>query len=260
MAAFADGMIEAYLGPAELGGPGFSGEGWETRLDFLALVAKAATDDEIMRAYRRLHREGWVHSVEAWDEEGTRIEDELARVDASHAITVSAHTTLGTSPMTATIIGVGLCTGSEHAYYVPVAHRYMGCPPQLSTAVVLDAIRRDLPVSVDERALEDFLISSGLEDTVLTVPGPERVVHTTRRWLGDRSLGPFDFAGSHGAEALVDLAHELGPFELQLCEHAVPIVFDLGAVGEERRVHGGGDSEGGEACMLLLVSEKDFTC
>jgi DNA polymerase-1 len=45
--------------------------------------------------------------------------------------------TLGGSPMSAVLVGLGLAASSKANYYVPLGHRYMGAPKQLATSTVL---------------------------------------------------------------------------------------------------------------------------
>jgi len=49
--------------------------------------------------------------------------------------------TTGTDPMRAEIVGVSICAVAGQARYIPVAHRYLGVPSQLSLKEVLEALR-----------------------------------------------------------------------------------------------------------------------
>ncbi len=52
--------------------------------------------------------------------------------------------TTSTDPLTAAIVGIALAVDPEHAWYVPVGHRYPGAPAQLSLARVLAELRSSL--------------------------------------------------------------------------------------------------------------------
>ncbi|MBZ0273515.1 DNA polymerase I [bacterium] len=49
--------------------------------------------------------------------------------------------TTSPEPMRARIVGLSFCCGDDDAYYVPVAHHYLGVPKQLSPDFVLDRLR-----------------------------------------------------------------------------------------------------------------------
>lgn len=51
-------------------------------------------------------------------------------------------------PTAADIVGLSFCCDDNEAFYVPVAHRYLGVPQQLPKAEVLDALR---PLLVDDK-------------------------------------------------------------------------------------------------------------
>ena len=42
----------------------------------------------------------------------------------------------GPDPMRSGLVGIGLSAVSEHAWYLPVGHRYLGAPEQLTTDAV----------------------------------------------------------------------------------------------------------------------------
>jgi DNA polymerase-1 len=49
-----------------------------------------------------------------------------------------------TDPMRADVIGLSLAVGEGRGYYVPLRHRYLGCPPQLAWSAVRDALAETL--------------------------------------------------------------------------------------------------------------------
>ncbi len=55
-------------------------------------------------------------------------------------ITIDTETT-SESPMTAELVGISLSMEPDRAYYIPLAHHYMGVPKQLSKEFVLDRMR-----------------------------------------------------------------------------------------------------------------------
>jgi DNA polymerase-1 len=71
-------------------------------------------------------------------------EDELDRVcDACRAAGEMAVDTETTSidPVRATLVGISLCTPGHPPVYIPVAHRYLGVPPQLPLETVLGKLK-----------------------------------------------------------------------------------------------------------------------
>ena len=55
-------------------------------------------------------------------------------------VTIDTETT-SKFPMTAQLVGVSLSVNPEKAYYIPVAHHYMGAPEQLSKDLVLEEMK-----------------------------------------------------------------------------------------------------------------------
>ncbi|MEZ0312824.1 MAG: DNA polymerase I [Myxococcota bacterium] len=64
----------------------------------------------------------------------------LALARKNSQLTFDTETT-SQDPMRAILVGVALSTAGTPAVYVPVSHRYLGAPPQLSTVDVLDRLR-----------------------------------------------------------------------------------------------------------------------
>lgn len=64
-----------------------------------------------------------------------QLEQLTAELKVSQRLTLHA-CTMGGAPMSATLVGLSLSANSGRAYYVPLAHRYMGAPPQLSLAAL----------------------------------------------------------------------------------------------------------------------------
>ena len=75
------------------------------------------------------------------------LEAAIGEIRAQKILSVDLETT-GTDPMRAEIVGIALCCRPRQAWYVPVAHRYLGAPPQLS---VKEALARLKPALEDPR-------------------------------------------------------------------------------------------------------------
>jgi len=56
------------------------------------------------------------------------------------AFTIDLETT-SINPMNAQIVGIAICFKPHLAYYIPVAHEYLGAPPQLKKEYVLDKLK-----------------------------------------------------------------------------------------------------------------------
>ncbi len=68
-----------------------------------------------------------------------RLEDVLASI--GDEITIDTETT-SQSPMNAELVGISLATKTDKAYYIPVAHSYLGVPEQLPKNYVIEKIRK----------------------------------------------------------------------------------------------------------------------
>ena len=67
--------------------------------------------------------------------------DSLAiRLADSRRFAVDTETT-ALDPMRAELVGISVAMRENEAYYIPVAHRYLGAPPQLPRETVLEALR-----------------------------------------------------------------------------------------------------------------------
>jgi DNA polymerase-1 len=64
----------------------------------------------------------------------------LDDIEAAPIVAFDVATT-GTDPMTMEIAGIAFSPRAEHAYYVPIDHRYAGAPAQLARDEVLDRLR-----------------------------------------------------------------------------------------------------------------------
>jgi DNA polymerase-1 len=67
------------------------------------------------------------------------LESVVAGAVASGVLGVALETT-GTDAMRAEIIGVSLASQESHGHYLPLRHRYLGCPPQLDWQAARDVI------------------------------------------------------------------------------------------------------------------------
>ncbi|HLK35313.1 MAG TPA: DNA polymerase, partial [Polyangiaceae bacterium] len=71
--------------------------------------------------------------------DGAALERVVAEARRAGAVGVSVRTA-GTDAMTAEIVGVALAAREGHGHYVPLRHRYLGCPPQLDWGAVAERI------------------------------------------------------------------------------------------------------------------------
>jgi DNA polymerase-1 len=69
-----------------------------------------------------------------------QLDEWLARVEKAELVALDTETT-GLDPMTATLVGLSLCTEAGHACYIPLAHRYPGVPDQLPFKATLDRLK-----------------------------------------------------------------------------------------------------------------------
>jgi DNA polymerase-1 len=65
-------------------------------------------------------------------------------------------------PVDAAIVGVGLCWGRNSSCYIPLSHSYLGVPPQLREADVLERLRPLLALPELELTLEDSKLAGAL--------------------------------------------------------------------------------------------------
>jgi DNA polymerase-1 len=59
----------------------------------------------------------------------------------AHAVFAFDCETTSSDPMRAEVLGMAFCAREGHAYYVPVSHRYLGVPKQLTFDTVRDAVK-----------------------------------------------------------------------------------------------------------------------
>jgi len=71
--------------------------------------------------------------------------------------------TTGTDAMRAELVGVSLAGEPGRASYVPLAHRYLGCPPQLGWSAVREALA---PLLADERVVK---VGHDLKETAIVL-------------------------------------------------------------------------------------------
>ncbi len=64
----------------------------------------------------------------------------LAALERSEEFALDLETT-GTDPLSAEIVGIALAVWGDHAWYIPVGHRYPGAPAQLPLSRVLEGLR-----------------------------------------------------------------------------------------------------------------------
>ena len=64
----------------------------------------------------------------------------LARIDGASLTAIDTETT-SLEPMTAQMVGISLCCEPGVAAYIPMAHCYVGAPPQLARALVLEKMK-----------------------------------------------------------------------------------------------------------------------
>ncbi|MCX7750964.1 MAG: DNA polymerase I, partial [Candidatus Bipolaricaulota bacterium] len=64
----------------------------------------------------------------------------LAALERAEEFALDLETT-GTDPLSAEIVGISLAVRGDHAWYIPLGHRYPGAPPQLPLSRVLERLR-----------------------------------------------------------------------------------------------------------------------
>ncbi|HYE98563.1 MAG TPA: DNA polymerase, partial [Planctomycetota bacterium] len=109
-----------------------------------------------------------VERTSAFDFTGYRLVLDRASLDTlacelSKAETVAFRVEVSSSdPMRAEVVGLSLCGGEGAAAYVPVGHRFLGAPPQLPLADVLEALSpvltADRPRKVGQATAADAVV------------------------------------------------------------------------------------------------------
>jgi len=136
----------------------------------------------------------------------------ISRASAAEMLAVDLETT-SLSPIDAEIVGVSLCFEEDNAYYIPLAHRYLGAPKQLDRGETLSALRPLLTSAAVPKAGQnikyDYLVmkNHGIEispvafDTMVAsyVINPSRRTHNLEtislEYLGHRPISFKEIAG-----------------------------------------------------------------
>ncbi len=145
----------------------------------------------------------------------------IARAEKAKILAVDLETT-SLSPVDAEIVGVSLCCDDDAAYYIPLAHRYLGAPKQLDRAETLAALRPLLTAPAVPKAGQnikyDYLVmkNNGIDispvsfDTMVAsyVINPSRRTHNLEtislEYLGHRPISYKDVAGSGKGQITFD--------------------------------------------------------
>ncbi len=106
----------------------------------------------------------------------------------------------GADPHRAKIVGAALCADRERAYYVPLAHRYLGAPPQVSETALLAALK---PL------LEDPAKPKIVHDSKASMLLLGRLGVTLRGELLDPMLAGYVLNPERSSHTLVSLAQDL---------------------------------------------------
>jgi DNA polymerase I len=114
---------------------------------------------------------------------------------------------LGSSPMTSTLVGLGLAASAGRPYYVPFAHRALGTPAQLDRSETLRAIAQTLQLGVELVAHDLRSLGVVLAEAGCPIAG---IGADTMMW--SYLLDP---DGDHSFEALArrELEREVKPIE-----------------------------------------------
>ena len=117
--------------------------------------------------------------------------------------------TTGLQPMQAGLVGIRLCADEREAWYVPVAHHYLGCPEQLPVADVLDALQ---PVLGDP-SIAKVAQNAKFDILVLRKAGLEVQGLASDTMVADYLLQPGRRSHKLDDLALTHLQHEMIPFK-----------------------------------------------
>lgn len=99
-------------------------------LEFTRLLEQLGTEDvklDEKRDYR---------AVLTWEEFNALIKE----LEKAQRFSFDTETT-SESPIDAELVGLSFCCENKRAYYIPVGHRYLGAPEQLSSQKVLEALK-----------------------------------------------------------------------------------------------------------------------
>jgi DNA polymerase-1 len=145
----------------------------------------------------------------------------ISRAGQAAMLAVDLETT-SLSPVDAEIVGVSLCFSDDTAYYIPLAHRYLGAPKQLDRQKTLSALAPLLAAPGVPKAGQnikyDYLVmrNNGIDispvafDTMVAsyVINPSRRTHNLEtislEYLGHRPISYKDVAGSGKAQVTFD--------------------------------------------------------
>jgi DNA polymerase I len=145
----------------------------------------------------------------------------ISRASRAKMLAVDLETT-SLSPVDAQIVGVSLCFSDDAAYYIPLAHRYLGAPKQLDRGQTLSALAPLLTAAGMPKAGQnikyDYLVmrNNGFDispvafDTMVAsyVINPSRRTHNLEtislEYLGHRPISYKDVAGSGKGQVTFD--------------------------------------------------------
>ncbi len=219
----------------------------------------------------------------------------ISRAARAKMLAVDLETT-SLSPIDAEIVGVSLCFSDDAAYYIPLAHRYLGAPKQLDREITLSALRPlltspDVP-KAGQNIKYDYLvmrnhgiaISPVTFDTMVAsyVINPSRRTHNLEtislEYLGHRPISYKDVAGQGKNQVTFDqvavevasrysaedayLTHRLIPIlntkmdELSLCRLFDDIEMPLVIVLADMEMTGVKVDEGALSALSREFTEK----
>ncbi len=145
----------------------------------------------------------------------------ISRAGQATMLAVDLETT-SLSPVDAEIVGVSLCFSDDAAYYIPLAHRYLGAPKQLDRQKTLSALTPLLAApgvpKTGQNIKYDYLVmrNNGIDispvafDTMVAsyVINPSRRTHNLEtislEYLGHRPISYKDVAGSGKGQVTFD--------------------------------------------------------
>jgi len=158
-------------------------------------------------------------------------------------------------PMKARLIGVSVCVAPGEARYIPIAHRYLGCPEQLPLETVLAKLG---PVLADpakrfvaHNAGYDLVVLERLGATVATLAfdtmlgaylvnpdkGPFNLENVSREWLSHEKIAYEDIAGRGKAQVTFDQV-AVDRVRDKSCEDVDVTLQALGPIAERLRSDG----------------------
>ncbi len=180
------------------------------------------SDLEFHTYLRELERPGAGISI-PWEAvmDEAALERVIRNAEKAPILAVDLETT-SIDPMDAKIVGVSLCCAEDKAYYIPLAHNYLGAPAQIDRDKALETLRplltsRTVP-KAGQNIKYDYVVARnhGIEispvafDTMVAsyVINPSRRTHNLEtislEYLGHRPISYKDVAGTGKAQVSFD--------------------------------------------------------